>query len=677
MSLECFEFPGSIKYIGPTGPTGATGPGGGPSGPAGEIGPTGPIGATGPTGLEGPTGARGPLGRFGPTGATGATGPRGVNGVDGATGPSGPSGPLGATGPSGGPTGATGPRGADGATGPRGADGTHGATGPIGATGPSGGPSGPIGPTGPAGPTGAPGSTFFRIFAEGYNPGQPVTVFNGGVIGVFEQITSPLAVSLVAGFSEDLTALNSYTQIGVTSGYINLVTSMGSLIGLTNLTVLDLSDNLLPVSRVNAILSQLVSNGASNGHLNLSGQFPPAAPTGQGLLDLGTLRSRGWAVSVDTVNNLSVSQVNAFLSQFVPYYGNPITVYALDLAGNTPPAPPSGTGIVDLCRLRAAIYGNDWTVLVDPFSGLTPAVLETILNELVVAGINNSNIDFSGQSPICVPTDISIADLAILRGQGWMVTTDPPASLTSSDLETVLNAAVARNVYGYQWPTYAAIPLDLSGQLPPTSPSAVAIANIAILSAMGWAVTTDPLPNLTSGDLDTILNTLVASNANGQGPPSWLNTTITFSGQTPPATPSNQAIIDMAILACRGWTVLTDPRPNLTSSDLDTILNALVIAGYGYGHTIDLSGQTPLATPSNQAIAASALLHSMSWTVVTDPRNNLSVSDVDAILAAMVASNCYYNPGYLDLSGQTPLAPPTDTADVYTLVSHGWTVVTD
>ena len=528
-----------------------------------------------------------------------------------------------------------------------------------------------IGPTGPAG---LPGTAFFRIFSEGYNPLTPTTVFDNGVVAVFTAIIAPGSISLTAGYSEDLTQLQSYQQVGVTTGWPQLVTTTASLVGLTHLTDLDLSNNLLSSAYINKILNDLVFNSLSNGTLNLSGQMPPAPPTGQGLLDLAVLHLRGWTTSVDTSSNLDTAQVNTLLNKFVGY-SSAIATYTLHLAGNTPPAPPSGDGITDLCRLR----GSSWPVTVDPFSGITSSELDSILAALVAASISNSSISFDDQTPPCTPSNTSITYLAVLRGYGWTITTDDIPHLTSSDVDAILSAAVSGNYYGYQGLSTGPIALNLSGQIPPATPSNLAIALAAALGPRGWVIALDATPVLTSSDVEAVLTTLVTGGFNGQGPPTYTPTTLNLL-QTPTATPTPLSIAYSALLNCRQWNVTLDAAPtNLTSSDVETILNTLTTAA-DPGGTLYLSGQTPPATPSNQAIADTALLQAAGWTITTDARPNLSTSDVDMILAILATntnSHLNYWNGFIDLSGQSPAAPPTDTSDLAILVAHGWTVITD
>jgi hypothetical protein len=62
---------------------------------------------------------------------------------------------------------------------------------------------------------------------------------------------------------------------------------------------LDLSNNKLPVSIVNYILSTLDTNGLSNGLVKLDGQTPAAAPTGAGATAASSLTGKGWIVNTD------------------------------------------------------------------------------------------------------------------------------------------------------------------------------------------------------------------------------------------------------------------------------------------------------------------------------------------------------------------------------------------
>jgi len=68
---------------------------------------------------------------------------------------------------------------------------------------------------------------------------------------------------------------------------------------LTNINYASLIGNELPSTQVNKLLSELVDNGINGGTLSINNQTPPAPPTGQGLIDKATLISRGWTVTTD------------------------------------------------------------------------------------------------------------------------------------------------------------------------------------------------------------------------------------------------------------------------------------------------------------------------------------------------------------------------------------------
>lgn len=68
-------------------------------------------------------------------------------------------------------------------------------------------------------------------------------------------------------------------------------------ISLSNLL---LSDNRLPVSEVNSIISWVLTGGVSDGVLSLNGQTPPASPTGQGASDrLDLVLNYNWTIPID------------------------------------------------------------------------------------------------------------------------------------------------------------------------------------------------------------------------------------------------------------------------------------------------------------------------------------------------------------------------------------------
>lgn len=102
--------------------------------------------------------------------------------------------------------------------------------------------------------------------------------------------------TLLVGVSVDWTQLVSLSLTG------NTMIIAPILIGLTGLTTLDLSNNVLPVSEIDSTLHQLVLNGVNGGTCNLSGQTPAAPPSNPvGLAYVATLTApaRGWTVTTD------------------------------------------------------------------------------------------------------------------------------------------------------------------------------------------------------------------------------------------------------------------------------------------------------------------------------------------------------------------------------------------
>lgn len=59
------------------------------------------------------------------------------------------------------------------------------------------------------------------------------------------------------------------------------------------------NNNALPSSQINLLLSRLVNTSVTKNYINLAGQNPPAPPTGQGILDKATLVSRGNNLETD------------------------------------------------------------------------------------------------------------------------------------------------------------------------------------------------------------------------------------------------------------------------------------------------------------------------------------------------------------------------------------------
>lgn len=68
---------------------------------------------------------------------------------------------------------------------------------------------------------------------------------------------------------------------------------------MTAIAEVQLYGNQLPSTQVNAVLAQLVANGGYSGIVYIPNQTPPAPPTGQGIIDKATLISRSWSVTTD------------------------------------------------------------------------------------------------------------------------------------------------------------------------------------------------------------------------------------------------------------------------------------------------------------------------------------------------------------------------------------------
>jgi hypothetical protein len=68
---------------------------------------------------------------------------------------------------------------------------------------------------------------------------------------------------------------------------------------LINITTIEIYVNQLSSTQINKVLNDLVNNGLNGGFLNTVNQTPPAPPTGQGIIDKATLISRGWTVGTD------------------------------------------------------------------------------------------------------------------------------------------------------------------------------------------------------------------------------------------------------------------------------------------------------------------------------------------------------------------------------------------
>lgn len=102
----------------------------------------------------------------------------------------------------------------------------------------------------------------------------------------------------VAAFSAGavLANIQEFNASGLSLIYIS------SFSGFTSLLGLDLSNNRLPVSVVNAVLTELLAlfpGPVASAYVNLSGQTPPATPTGAGATAAATLNANGWVVTTD------------------------------------------------------------------------------------------------------------------------------------------------------------------------------------------------------------------------------------------------------------------------------------------------------------------------------------------------------------------------------------------
>lgn len=73
--------------------------------------------------------------------------------------------------------------------------------------------------------------------------------------------------------------------------------NLPSLTSVSGITLL--RANALPSSQVNLILSRMLNLTSEQNLIDLSGQKPPAPPTGQGIIDKATLISRNYSVNTD------------------------------------------------------------------------------------------------------------------------------------------------------------------------------------------------------------------------------------------------------------------------------------------------------------------------------------------------------------------------------------------
>lgn len=72
-----------------------------------------------------------------------------------------------------------------------------------------------------------------------------------------------------------------------------------NITGLLLIETFHATNDVLPVSNINAILAALAASGVANGTCDINNQTPAAAPTGQGIVDAAALVTDGWTVTTD------------------------------------------------------------------------------------------------------------------------------------------------------------------------------------------------------------------------------------------------------------------------------------------------------------------------------------------------------------------------------------------
>lgn len=68
----------------------------------------------------------------------------------------------------------------------------------------------------------------------------------------------------------------------------------------SDLNSIGASGETLSTAQVNTFLALAAANSVNDGNISLQDQTPPAPPTGQGIVDKGILEGRGWTVTVDS-----------------------------------------------------------------------------------------------------------------------------------------------------------------------------------------------------------------------------------------------------------------------------------------------------------------------------------------------------------------------------------------
>lgn len=159
----------------------------------------------------------------------------------------------------------------------------------------------------------------FKVDNSAGNAGDPTGAQIGGVLN-FEMIIDWGDGSALQYYpaniyndinhtfaSNGIFDVTAYVKDPTNINYIDSTSDKGNFLmlevdysRLTTLSFAALYNNKLPSTQVNKLLSELVANGINNGTLLINYQTPPAPPTGQGLIDKDTLvNDRGWTVTTD------------------------------------------------------------------------------------------------------------------------------------------------------------------------------------------------------------------------------------------------------------------------------------------------------------------------------------------------------------------------------------------
>ena len=137
-------------------------------------------------------------------------------------------------------------------------------------------------------------NTNCSIFVD-WGDGSNLQYYNIDPIAEISHTFATNDIFNVIVYIQDPTYINTIVSNPDKGNFLMLEVDYSKLL---NLGYVDVHNNQLPSTQINKLLSELVTNGLSDGLLYIP-QAPAAPPTGQGVIDKATLISRGWTVTTD------------------------------------------------------------------------------------------------------------------------------------------------------------------------------------------------------------------------------------------------------------------------------------------------------------------------------------------------------------------------------------------